>query len=132
MRMIRVLLALLVVGCLADRPLFAGEKPNLVLLIADDLGQIECSPYAIKDGPTPAGTPNMQRLAEAGMTFTQALVVSPSCAPNRASLLTGLHIARHGAVNNHDKPRDNIKKWPTYFRKLGYEVMAFGKVSHYK
>jgi uncharacterized sulfatase len=47
-------------------------------------------------------------------------------------LLTGLHIARHGAVNNHDKPRPDIKKWPAYFRELGYEVVAFGKVSHYK
>jgi uncharacterized sulfatase len=112
--------------------LFAVERPNLVLFIADDLGQPECSPYASQDGPTPARTPNMQRLAQAGMTFSQAFVASPSCAPNRASLLTGLHIARHGAVNNHDKPRANIKKWPAYLRALGYEVVAYGKVSHYK
>ncbi|WP_254508472.1 sulfatase family protein [Anatilimnocola floriformis] len=103
-----------------------------MLILADDLGQIECSPYAPKDGPTPATTPNMQRLAKAGMTFSQAFVPSASCAPNRASLLTGLNIARHGAVNNHDKPRPAIKKWPAYFQELGYELAAFGKVSHYK
>lgn len=107
------------------------RRPNLVLFIADDLGLIECSPYANPDGPSAASTPHMRRLAAAGITFTRAFVASPSCAPNRASLLTGLHIARHGAVNNHDKPRADIKKWPAYFRELGYEVAAFGKVSHY-
>lgn len=131
----RLLLAGVVV-CLALAGLFgtlpAAERPNLVLFIADDLGQIECSPYAAEGGPTPARTPNMQRLARAGLTFTHAFVASPSCAPNRASLLTGLHIARHGAVNNHDKPRAEIKKWPAYFHDLGYEVVAYGKTSHYK
>jgi N-sulfoglucosamine sulfohydrolase len=126
----RLIVSLLIL--VLTRSLFAAEKPNLVLFIADDLGQIECSPYAAQGGPTPALTPNMQRLAAAGMTFTQAFVASPSCAPNRASLLTGMHIARHGAVNNHDKPRPAIKKWPAYFRERGYEVAAFGKVSHYK
>jgi N-sulfoglucosamine sulfohydrolase len=130
--MLRRIASFLVAGILAAQPLFGAPKPNLVLFISDDLGQIECSPYARKDGPTPARTPNMQRLAEAGMTFTQAFVASPSCAPNRATLLTGLYTARHGAVNNHDKPRAAIKKWPAYLRELGYEVVAFGKVSHYK
>jgi len=109
-----------------------APRPNLVLFIADDLGLVECSPYARAGGPTPASTPHMQRLAAAGLTFSHAFVASPSCAPNRASLLTGLHIARHGAINNHDQPRSDVKKWPAYFRELGYEVVAFGKVAHYK
>jgi uncharacterized sulfatase len=74
----------------------------------------------------------MQRLADAGLTFTRAFVASPSCAPSRAALLTGLMPARNGAEPNHAKPRAEIKKWPAYFQELGYEVVAFGKVSHYK
>ena len=77
-------------------------------------------------------TPNMQRLAESGMTFSRAFVASPSCAPSRAALLTGLMPARNGAEANHSKPRAELKKWPAYFKDLGYEVAAFGKVSHYR
>jgi uncharacterized sulfatase len=40
--------------------------------------------------------------------------------------------ARNGAEANHSKPRAELKKWPAYFQELGYEVVAFGKVSHYK
>ena len=39
--------------------------------------------------------------------------------------------ARNGAEANQTKPRPDIKKWPAYFQELGYEVAAFGKVSHY-
>jgi N-sulfoglucosamine sulfohydrolase len=59
-------------------------------------------------------------------------VASPSCAPSRAALLTGLMPARNGAEANHTKPRAEIKKLPAYLKELGYEVAAFGKVSHYK
>src|SRR6185369_9374486 len=77
-------------------------------------------------------TPNMQRLADAGLTFTRAFVASPSCAPSRAAMLTGLMPARNGAEANHTKPRAELKTWPGYFQEIGYEVAAFGKVSHYK
>ena len=40
--------------------------------------------------------------------------------------------ARNGASSNHAKPRAEIRKWPAYFQALGYEVAAFGKVSHYR
>ena len=76
-------------------------------------------------------TPQMQRIADMGMTFDRAFVASPSCAPSRASLLTGLMPARHGAERNHAHPRADIKKLPAYLQELGYEVAAFGKVGHY-
>jgi uncharacterized sulfatase len=73
----------------------------------------------------------MERLAGAGMTFSHAFVVSPSCAPSRAALLTGLTPNRNGSMLNHQLPRAEVKKWPAYFRELGYETAAIGKTAHY-
>lgn len=106
----------------------AAPKPNILVFLTDDQSQLDCSAY----GEKIIRTPNMQKLADAGMTFERAYVASPSCAPSRAALLTGLMPARNGAEANHAKPRAEIKKWPAYFQEAGYEVVAFGKVSHYK
>lgn len=108
--------------------LVAAERPNMVIMLTDDLGQLDTSPYGARD----IRTPNMQRLADAGLAFDRAFVASPSCAPSRAALLTGLMPARNGSEANHSKPRMELRKWPAYFHDLGYEVVAFGKVSHYR
>ncbi len=104
-----------------------GGGPDIVVFLADDLGWADCAPYGGKD----IRTPNMTRLAAAGMTFTHAFVASPSCAPSRAALLTGLDPLRNGAMLNHSRPKADIPKWPAYFQALGYEVAAVGKVAHY-
>jgi N-sulfoglucosamine sulfohydrolase len=107
--------------------LAAPARPDVVVFLADDLGWADCSVHGGKD----VRTPNMDRLAAAGMTFTHAFVASPSCAPSRAALLTGLDPMRNGAMLNHSRPRAALKKWPAYFKDLGYEVVAIGKVAHY-
>src|SRR5438105_4559937 len=81
-----------------------AAKPNFVFFICDDLGVHDVVPY----GATDVRTPNMQRLASEGLLFRQAFVASPSCAPNRAALLTGLMPAHNGAEANHTKPRAEI------------------------
>jgi uncharacterized sulfatase len=101
--------------------------PHVVVFIADDLGWADCSPYGGDDVPTP----NVGRVAKDGVTLTHAFVVSPSCAPSRAALLTGLDPMRNGAMLNHSRPRADVKKWPAYFQGLGYQVVAFGKAAHY-
>jgi arylsulfatase A-like enzyme len=106
----------------------APSRPHLVIFLTDDQSQLDLTAY----GSRTLRTPNMQRLADAGMRFTGAYVASPTCAPSRAALLTGLYPARNGAEPNHAKPRPEIRKWPAYFQDFGYEVVAFGKVSHYK
>jgi uncharacterized sulfatase len=106
----------------------AQEKPNLVIFISDDHGYLDSSVA----GDEGFSTPNMQRLAERGMAFTHAFTPSPSCAPSRAALLTGLMPARNGAIFNHEPPRADVKKLPAYLHELGYEIVAFGKVAHYK
>lgn len=105
----------------------SAADPHIVVFLADDLGWADCSPYGGKDVPTP----NVARLAADGMTLTHAFVASPSCAPSRAALLTGLDPMRNGAMLNHAKPKADIKKWPAYFKDRGYEVAAVGKVAHY-
>lgn len=103
-------------------------KPDIVVFLTDDHSKLDSTVY----GDSVLHTPNMQKLADAGMTFDNAYVASPTCAPSRAALLTALMPARNGAEANHSKPRPEIKKWPAYFQELGYEVVAFGKISHYK
>jgi N-sulfoglucosamine sulfohydrolase len=121
-------LPVLLLGCASMSSLAASPaKPDIVIFVTDDHSQRDSTPY----GGSGIRTPNMQRLADAGLTFTRAYVASPSCAPSRATLLTGLMPARNGAESNHDRPRAEIKKWPAYFEEQGYEVVAFGKVSHY-
>jgi uncharacterized sulfatase len=105
-----------------------GSRPHLVVILSDDHSLLDSTVY----GATDVRTPNMARLAAAGLTFDRAFVASPSCAPSRAALLTGLMPARNGAEINHSKPRAELKKLPAFLQALGYEVVAFGKVSHYQ
>ena len=106
----------------------APARPHIVVFIADDHSLRDSSAY----GPSDVKTPQMERIAAQGLTFDRAFVASPSCAPSRAALLTGLMPARNGAEPNHSRPRAELKKLPAYFQELGYEVVAFGKVSHYQ
>lgn len=104
-----------------------GDRPNIVVLLSDDHTVTDSSVYGSDD----MLTPHMERVAKAGMTFDNAFVASPSCAPSRAAMLTGLMPARNGAEPNHSRPRKEIKKLPAYLQELGYEVVSFGKVGHY-
>ena len=103
-----------------------GAKPTIVVFLSDDHGLLDSTPY----GSTEVRTPNMQRLADSGMTFTHAFIASPACAPSRAAMLTGLMPARNGAEANHTFKRDDVASLPDVLRKLGYETAAFGKVAH--
>ncbi len=115
----------------ADRPAApagAAARPNLLVFLADDLGLGDTGPYGNRE----VRTPNLDKLAKSGRTFDRAFVSSPACAPSRAALLTGLMPARNGAEVNQAAPHRWVRKLPSYLRSLGYEVVAFGKVSHYK
>jgi len=73
----------------------AARPPNIVLIVADDLGWGELGCY----GQTKIHTPNIDRLAADGMRFTQFYAGAPVCAPSRCALLTGLH-SGHGFIRN--------------------------------
>ena len=106
----------------------AADKPNIVVYLSDDHSQFDSSLYGNDNIPTP----NFEKLAADGMTFTNAFVASPSCAPSRAALLTGLMPARNGAEENHTKPREGFHSLILDLKAQGYEVVAFGKVAHYR
>lgn len=74
----------------------AGEKPNVVFILADDLGWSDTTLFKTTKFYK---TPNIERLAARGMTFTRAYSSSPLCSPTRASVLTGLSPARHGITS---------------------------------
>ena len=63
------------------------RKPNIIYILADDLGYGDLSCY----GQQHFATPNIDKLAEQGMKFTQHYSGSTVCAPSRSSLMTGLH-----------------------------------------
>src|SRR6267378_2381854 len=67
-----------------------STKPNIILILADDLGWRDLGCY----GSTFYETPNLDRLAAKGMRFTEAYAACPVCSPTRASILTGKYPAR--------------------------------------
>jgi uncharacterized sulfatase len=73
-----------------------NDKPNIILIYADDLGYSDPSCYGVKYGNTFIETPNLDRLASEGMIFTNAYAAAPICSPSRAALLTGKSPARLG------------------------------------
>ena len=88
----------LVAQVIYTQPVNADQvsRLNIVLIMADDLGWSDTTLF----GTTKFyQTPNIERLAERGMTFTRAYSASPLCSPTRASILTGLSPARHGITS---------------------------------
>lgn len=71
------------------------EHPNFVIILADDMGWND----ARFCGNTNVDTPHLDALAKSGAVFTQACASAPTCAPTRASLLTGQYTPRHGVYN---------------------------------
>jgi len=71
-------------------------KPNFILIVADDLGYADLS----MNGSKQISTPNIDKLANEGVNFTQGYVSAPVCSPSRAGLLTGRNQVQFGYDNN--------------------------------
>ncbi len=72
------------------------NKPNVIIIMTDDQGSIDVNNYGAQD----LYTPNIDRLAEEGLKFTQFYAAAPVCSPSRAALLTGKTNLRAGLPNN--------------------------------
>lgn len=120
-------LLLLLIACLLGSPGQIGASPpDIVIFICDDLSARDLACYGSRD----VRTPRIDAFARSALIFDRAFVVSPSCAPSRATLLTGMNPARNGAIANHEYKRDDVPSLPPSFRQLGYQSAAFGKVAH--
>ena len=108
----------------------AATKPNVIYIIADDLGYGDLSVY----GQTHFKTPNIDSIAKRGMLFNQHYSSAPVCAPARGALMTGLHTG-HGAVRgNLEVQPEGQQPMPAdtftmahLFKKAGYATGLFGK-----
>ena len=101
----------------------ASKRPNIVVYLSDDHG----SEYLGCYGNAQIQTPHLDSLAEAGVRFTNAFTPTPTCAPSRSTLYTGLYPARHGAMGNHTECHAYLEALPQTLRGLGYRVAIAGK-----
>ena len=102
-----------------------AEKPNIVFIMADDLGINHLSTY----GQKRLQTPHIDKLAELGLKFTNAYAGSTVCGPSRSSLMTGLHsghIPYKGNGEYTDLDPNNITIGEV-MKKAGYNTAYFGK-----
>lgn len=90
MKPIHVALLLIVIARLCGSPVSAQERPNVIVIMADDLGYGDVSCY----GATALQTPHIDRLAEEGLRFTSGYCSASTCTPTRYSLLTGTYAFR--------------------------------------
>lgn len=107
-----------------------SNRPNIIYILADDLGYGDLSCY----GQQHFATPNIDKLAEQGMKFTQHYSGSTVCAPSRSTLMTGLHTGHTPIRGNKEWMPEG--QWPlpaaTYtiaemLKEAGYVTGAFGK-----
>src|SRR5437868_10446321 len=102
-----------------------SRHPNIVFIMADDLGRGHCGCY----GQTKIRTPNIDRLAAHGMKFNQFYCGANVCAPSRSVLMTGLHTG-HTPVRNNGMKRflsDDDVTVAEVLKKAGYATGGFGK-----
>lgn len=139
-----VFVVALIVGITACFPAFSANstaRPNIVLIMADDLGYTDLSCY----GSQYYETPHIDRLAAGGLRFLSGYAAGPNCQPTRAALLTGQYGPRTGVytVGGIDRfnwgsrplrPVDNVQQLPLEkitlaqsLKRAGYATGMFGK-----
>lgn len=147
LRVVKILLLVLLSGWCSQAGLAAGDqsspaRPNIVLIVADDLGWGELGCY----GQPVIRTPNIDSIAREGMKFTQFYSGNAVCAPSRCCLMTGLHPG-HAVIRDNGNPTgmedlkakmgwefpgqipipSNTVTLPKLLRSAGYKTGAMGK-----
>jgi arylsulfatase A-like enzyme len=117
-------------GALSSIPLLAGKtdppakKPNIIFIMSDDHAYQAISAYDKRL----IHTPNIDRIAQSGMRFTNAGVTNSICAPSRATILTGKHSHLNGKVDNHFNFDTTNVTFPQLLQQSGYQTAMFGKL----
>src|SRR5687768_14083664 len=111
----------------------AERPPNLIVILADDLGYGDVCAYGCQG----TKTPNIDALASSGVRFTQGYVTAPVCSPSRAGLMTGRYQQRFGHYYNAGGTVRAVKEGlgtpvdermlPQYLKDQGYRTGMVGK-----
>jgi arylsulfatase A-like enzyme len=124
---ISITLTVLFTNCSVEQP---TRKPNIIYILADDLGYGDLSCY----GQKKFKTPNIDQLAAEGIRFTQHYAGSTVCAPSRCALMTGLHTGHAQIRGNREVMPEGQAAMqpgtvtiPTVLREAGYVTGMFGK-----
>lgn len=123
-----LMLLLIVADIGAAEPASLPTKPNVLLIMVDDLRDFGGA--FTKDV---VKTPNLDRLRARGTTFERAYVQYPVCNPSRSSMMTGLRAEQTGIVGNDTLLRDkmpDVITLPQLFKDAGWQSHAFGKLYH--
>jgi arylsulfatase A len=113
----------------SDRPAESGQgrgerRPNIIYILADDLGYGDLGCY----GQKRIQTPRLDRMATEGLRLTQHYAGAPSCAPSRCALMTGLHTGHARIRANSKIPlREEDTTIAQVLKEAGYTTGAFGK-----
>ncbi len=108
-----------------QNPASGAERPNIIFILTDDQGYNQVGAY----GETPIKTPNLDRLAAAGVRFTQAYAGNTVCSPSRVSLFTGRD-GRYMANNSNTVQLTEADRTIAHVLKRGgYNTALFGKYS---
>jgi arylsulfatase A-like enzyme len=116
------LLSTLLLGCLPAA--LAQEKPNLIYILADDLGYGDLGSY----GQKTIQTPHLDRMAQEGLRFTHFYAGSTVCGPSRCCLMTGKHTGHATVRGNADiSLTDKDTTLATLLKPTGYTTANIGK-----
>jgi arylsulfatase A-like enzyme len=117
---------LLLISCSSkeEETIQTSERPNILFIMSDDHAYQAISAYDDRL----IQTPNIDRIADEGMLFTNACVTNSICAPSRAVILTGKHSHLNGKIDNR-MPFDTTNvTFPQILQESGYQTAMFGKL----
>ncbi|MCZ6634025.1 MAG: sulfatase-like hydrolase/transferase, partial [bacterium] len=100
-----------------------SAKPNILVIMSDE----HAPQYSSIHGHPLVQSPNMDRLADMGVTFDNAYCNSPICGPSRMSFMTGRYIHNAGAYDNGTPLSSDTITWAHRLRAVGYDVVISGK-----
>jgi len=93
------------------------KKPNILYILTDQMRSTAMGCAGVEK----IATPHLDRLASEGTRFTNAVANTPSCAPSRGSIFTGLHTLDHGVVNNELQVKTDGPSFAVPLRDCGYK-----------
>lgn len=116
---------LLLSSCATQKDKATTDKPlNIIYIMSDDHTRQTISAYSNRYGVT---TPNIDKIAEEGLIFTNSYVANSISGPSRACMLTGKHSHKNGFRNNSDSFDGNQQTMPKLLQQAGYQTAMIGK-----